>query len=79
MAIKNIIAKGIGFAPATVKWIVTHGFGIGEAAALPVVDMDSEIGPATLDLDSELGLATLDLSSTLGPATIDFDSEGVFA
>jgi hypothetical protein len=29
MAIKNIIAKGIGFSPATVKWIVTHGFGIG--------------------------------------------------
>ena len=27
MAIKNIIAKGIGFSPSTIKWIVTHGFG----------------------------------------------------
>lgn len=32
MAIKNIIAKGLGFAPATAKWIVTHGFGAGAAA-----------------------------------------------
>lgn len=31
MAIKNIIAKGIGFSPATNKWLPTHGFGIGVA------------------------------------------------
>lgn len=37
MAIKNIVAKGIGFAPGTVKWIVTHGFSIGEAEAEVVV------------------------------------------
>ena len=28
MAIKNIIAKGIGFNPGSVKFIVTHGFGV---------------------------------------------------
>lgn len=28
MAIKNIIAKGIGFSPGSVKFIVTHGFDI---------------------------------------------------
>tara|TARA_Y100000310_G_C20657188_1_gene802594 strand:- start:913 stop:1131 length:219 start_codon:yes stop_codon:yes gene_type:complete len=27
MAIKNIIAKGVGFSPNTTGWIVTHGFG----------------------------------------------------
>ncbi len=36
MAIKNIIARGIGFSPASVKFIVTLGFSIGAAAvALP--------------------------------------------
>lgn len=31
MAIKNIIANGIGFAAGSVKWIVTHGLSIGAA------------------------------------------------
>lgn len=31
MAIKDIIARGIGFSPASVKFIVTHGFGAGVA------------------------------------------------
>lgn len=26
MAIANIIARGVGFSPGSVKWIVTHGF-----------------------------------------------------
>lgn len=26
MAIKNIIARGIGFSPGSVKFIITHGF-----------------------------------------------------
>ncbi len=29
MAIKDIIARGIGFTPGSVKFIVTHGFGGG--------------------------------------------------
>jgi len=29
MAIKFIIAKGIGFSPGSVKYIPTHGFTIG--------------------------------------------------
>ncbi len=33
MAIKDIIARGIGFSPASVKFIVTHGFGAGVAVA----------------------------------------------
>lgn len=36
MAIKNIIAKGIGFSPGSVKYIPTHGFSIGEAPSPPV-------------------------------------------
>lgn len=31
MAIKNIIANGIGFSPNGPGYIVTHGFGSGEA------------------------------------------------
>jgi len=31
MAIKNIIARGIGFSAANIKWIVTHGFSISTA------------------------------------------------
>ncbi len=34
MAIKNIIAAGIGFSPGSVKFIVTLGFGIGAVAAI---------------------------------------------
>ncbi len=33
MAIKNIIARGIGFSPGSVKWIPTGGFGSGAAPA----------------------------------------------
>ena len=33
MAIKNIIAKGIGFASDGTIWIPTHGFSIGAAVA----------------------------------------------
>ena len=29
MATKNIIAKGIGFSPGSIKFIPTHGFSIG--------------------------------------------------
>ena len=32
MAIKNIIAKGIGFSPSTISFIVTHGFNSGVVA-----------------------------------------------
>ncbi len=31
MAIKDIIARGIGFSPGAVNFIVTHGFGAGAA------------------------------------------------
>ena len=31
MAIKDIIARGIGFSPASVKFIVTHGFSLSPA------------------------------------------------
>ena len=31
MAIKNIIASGIGFSPGSISFIPTHGFSIGEA------------------------------------------------
>lgn len=32
MAIKNIIARGVGFTPGSVEFIVTHGFGAAEEA-----------------------------------------------
>ena len=34
MAIKNIIAAGIGFSPGSVKFIVTRGLSIGAAVAV---------------------------------------------
>lgn len=37
MAIKNIIARGIGFSPGSVKFIVTHGFIAGVAIFVPSV------------------------------------------
>lgn len=40
MAIKNIIAGGIGFSPGSVKFIPTRGFISGEAVADPTVDSD---------------------------------------
>lgn len=39
MAIKNIIAAGIGFAPGSVKYIVTHGFTVG----VPSEPLDGEL------------------------------------
>jgi len=30
MAIKDIIAKGVGFTPGGIKFMATHGFAIGE-------------------------------------------------
>ncbi len=43
MAIKNIIAKGIGFTPATISFIPTHGFNSGVVAF-----------PLTRNLDNNL-------------------------
>lgn len=34
MAIANLIARGIGFSPGAVKYIVTHGLSIGEAVVV---------------------------------------------
>ena len=36
MPIKDIIARGIGFAPGSVQYIVTHGFGIGAAIIVTI-------------------------------------------
>ncbi len=36
MAIKNIIARGIGFSPGAVEFIVTHGF-IAGAVVIPSI------------------------------------------
>lgn len=38
MAIKNIIAGGIGFSPGSVKFIPTRGFVSGESIVDPIVD-----------------------------------------
>lgn len=35
MAIKDIIARGIGFSPGSIKFIVTHGFISGVVALDP--------------------------------------------
>ena len=37
MAIKDIIARGIGFSPGSIKFIVTHGF---SSAAVDLTDPD---------------------------------------
>ena len=35
MAVRHIIGRGVGFAPVSVRYVVTHGFAIGEAAPEP--------------------------------------------
>ena len=37
MAVKDIIARGIGFSPGSIKFIVTHGFA---SAAIDLTDPD---------------------------------------
>ena len=32
--IKSVVARGIGFSPGTVSFVVTHGFGSAAAGAL---------------------------------------------
>ncbi len=34
MAVKNIIARGIGFLPGSVKFIVTHGYSSAEVTVI---------------------------------------------
>lgn len=41
MAIKNIIAKGIGFSPGSVMYIVTHGFSIGVVTSIWAAESDA--------------------------------------
>ncbi len=36
MAIKNVIAKGIGFTPGSISFIPTHGFSIGVATVTTI-------------------------------------------
>ena len=45
MAIKNIIAKGIGFSPNQPDWIVTHGFGTGGIAGPDVPGLEYTAQP----------------------------------
>ena len=61
MAIKNLIARGVGFSPGSVKFIPTLGFGIGAVAAIPskgaarvVVPSSS---PARVSVDARIGRA----------------------
>lgn len=37
MAIKDIVARGIGFSPGSVEYIVTHGLTAGEEATIDIV------------------------------------------
>ena len=37
MAIKNIVARGVGFTPGAARFIVTHGFGAGAAVVVTIV------------------------------------------
>lgn len=57
--IKFLIARGIGFSPGSVKYIVTHGLGIAAAVV-------AEPGKATLS--ALAGTATL--TATAGTATL---------
>ena len=40
MATKPIVARGIGFSPGSVKFIVTHGF-VGAVVTLTQADLDA--------------------------------------
>ena len=66
MAIKNIIAKGVGFSPTSTKWIPTHGFTISAAivAAAAIYPADtsmSRIGVADTGM-SRIGVANTGMS-----------------
>ena len=64
MAIKNIIANGIGFSPGSVKYIPTHGFTVG-AAVLIVSPLKSLV----LDIGGGLGMTLMPSGNHL-PITV---------
>ena len=66
MAVKNIIARGIGFSPGSLKFIVTHGFGSAEVVATHAALVLSESLTAVLALTETL-LATLTLTEEPTP------------
>lgn len=57
MAIKNIIASGIGFTPGSVKFIPTHGF----IAASVVAFVNLSVRPLTLALKVRPGTLALNV------------------
>jgi len=73
MAIKNIIAKGIGFSPATSKWIVTHGFTSSTAVAdLPLYIKASIIfNSATPTIAMNTATATITFKTATPTITVN--------
>jgi hypothetical protein len=69
VAVKNIIARGIGFTPSTSKWIVTHGF--SSTAIIPGVALDIELRKSELmmkRIDSEMTIEVMKSEMTAGVA-----------
>ena len=70
MAIKNIIAKGIGFSPGSPKYIVTHGFDIGSP---PIV---SEITDASLQYTARERITDYTATDRLADFTLESRASG---
>ena len=60
MAIKDILAKGIGFLPGSTKWIATHGFGVGEEPVPPVVAISPRVGGRVIHRSTGLTILAQD-------------------
>lgn len=54
MAVANIIARGIGFSPGSVKFIVTHGFSIGDVVFLFAPNLGRTVLVARSDRTAEV-------------------------
>ncbi len=64
MAIKDVIGRGLGFAPGSVKYLITHGFDIGTGIWTAKGDQTTPWSPKT---DASTGIWTAkanDASST---------------
>lgn len=60
MAIKNLIKRGFGYSPGSVKFIPTHGFSISTAAIIAITDEGVAFFNLTESKDSLFNLTEKD-------------------
>lgn len=72
MAIKNILARGVGFAAGSVKWIVTAGFSIGAAVITAVCfcAVRTSLPDSTVQRLSPIKDSTVQFAATIGDCAL---------